>query len=522
MRTDRLTPALVRKPFGLIVLMMCFLVGCQQRPKDLAEIVRDTKPSVVEVLAYNEGDTLVSTGTGFFISPNEIITNRHVIAFAKKAKIRLVSGSEYAVTYVTASNEFLDIIRLGVDVRNERIKGLTLSKEHPTEGERIVVVGNPLGLESTVSDGLISSVRSTNGRAGLIQISAPISPGSSGSPVLNMFGQVVGIATMQMREGQNLNFALPSQLIDSLQTGIVIPFTDWKAETLREKYKMGDGIRKRLASISDATEWLGKPGTTKDEWKLTKVMESHYDRAGNLTQEIQYKPNGNIEGKNESVYDEVGRKVERRQFDSSGTLIGRDSISYLDENHSEEFWWNESGQLAAHTDVFTQRPRSLRIDSIVEMDLLGKGMRIRTTRFDSLGNPVADSGFSNNRTTYSYYYNQRGWMIQETQREYNGDRLFLETTKIFDSFERVTHARPSSPYGAYTRELWFAYDNNGNPIMEMWFSMDDRGRYYTRKIRTFDDFGNLKTEDTYFRWDEHGESDFIFIDRRALSYKYYR
>jgi tetratricopeptide (TPR) repeat protein len=78
------------------------------------------------------------------------------------------------------------------------------------------VYGSPLGLENTVSDGIVSAIRDIPDYGRIIQITAPISPGSSGSPVLNLQGEVIGIATFQMVEGQNLNFAIPSEKISSL------------------------------------------------------------------------------------------------------------------------------------------------------------------------------------------------------------------------------------------------------------------------------------------------------------------
>ena len=86
----------------------------------------------------------------------------------------------------------------------------------PEVGERIIVYGSPLGLENTVSDGIVSAIRDIPDYGRIIQITAPISPGSSGSPVLNMQGEVIGIASFQMVEGQNLNFAIPSEKITSL------------------------------------------------------------------------------------------------------------------------------------------------------------------------------------------------------------------------------------------------------------------------------------------------------------------
>ena len=86
------------------------------------------------------------------------------------------------------------------------------------EGQRVLVIGNPDGLEGTVSDGIISAFRS--GRS-MIQITAPISPGSSGSPVLDETGQVIGMATLVSKEGQNLNFAISAEAIkDSIQSGV--------------------------------------------------------------------------------------------------------------------------------------------------------------------------------------------------------------------------------------------------------------------------------------------------------------
>ena len=79
-------------------------------------------------------------------------------------------------------------------------------------------VGNSLGLQQTVSDGIVSAVRDIPGLGKIVQSIAPISFGSSGSPVVNMKGGVIGITTLQITQGQNLNFALPSGRIDKLKT----------------------------------------------------------------------------------------------------------------------------------------------------------------------------------------------------------------------------------------------------------------------------------------------------------------
>jgi len=82
-------------------------------------------------------------------------------------------------------------------------------------GEEIVAIGDPMGLKSTISEGIISGIRNIGKSMSLIQISAPISPGSSGGPVINKYGEVIGIATLasSSKKYQNLNFAIPIDYI---------------------------------------------------------------------------------------------------------------------------------------------------------------------------------------------------------------------------------------------------------------------------------------------------------------------
>jgi tetratricopeptide (TPR) repeat protein len=94
---------------------------------------------------------------------------------------------------------------------------LPLDKTSPQEGESVVVIGNPLGLEGSVTNGIVSAVRDIPTFGRIIQITAAISAGSSGSPVVNMQGQVIGIATLQVTGGQSVNFAIPSERISQLQ-----------------------------------------------------------------------------------------------------------------------------------------------------------------------------------------------------------------------------------------------------------------------------------------------------------------
>ena len=185
--------------------------------ENLPSIIKRIKPSVVIVFVYDDKGEFLKLGSGFFISQSgDIITNYHVLQGADSAEVKTSDGKTYPITYIVAEDEQSDIIRLSVDIPSKYVHSLSLSATVPEVGERIIVYGSPLGLEKTVSDGIVSAIREVPGYGKLIQITAPISPGSSGSPVLNMKGEVIGVATFQMIEGQNLNFAIPSERITSL------------------------------------------------------------------------------------------------------------------------------------------------------------------------------------------------------------------------------------------------------------------------------------------------------------------
>jgi len=204
----------------IIKLLAFILFFCLTRfysaAADLPEIVDRAKPSIVVVFACAKDGKTVGQGTGFFINyDGEIVTCRHVVANAERVVVKTARGRIYGATQIVAEDVAGDIARLAVRIPSSEAKPLALSPVQPREGERIIVIGNPLGLELTVSDGIVSAIRNTD-TGKTIQLTAPISPGSSGSPVLNMKGEVVAIVNGGKSEGQNLNFAIPAERIARL------------------------------------------------------------------------------------------------------------------------------------------------------------------------------------------------------------------------------------------------------------------------------------------------------------------
>ena len=159
------------------------------------------------VRTYDRSGKGVGQGTGFFIESSGIgVSNYHVFEGGNAWRVQTTNGRQYEVEKIIKQNEKFDYVIF--QVKTHDVSYLPLSATLPGKGEDIVVLGNPRGLESTVSRGIVSSIRNFHQRKdALIQIDAAISPGSSGSPVMNMKGEVVGIATMQVEKCENCNFA---------------------------------------------------------------------------------------------------------------------------------------------------------------------------------------------------------------------------------------------------------------------------------------------------------------------------
>ena len=171
------------------------------------EIASRATPAVVAIRALVDGD-VVSSGSGFVIREDGVIvTNVHVIADADQLEIELATGEIFDNIYVLGTDERRDVAVLKVPAT--QLPALEIGDANRlATGDPIFVVGNPLGMDRSFSDGLISARRVIEG-VGYLQITAPVSEGSSGGPVLDGAGRVVGITTASLTEGQNLNMAVP-------------------------------------------------------------------------------------------------------------------------------------------------------------------------------------------------------------------------------------------------------------------------------------------------------------------------
>ncbi|HWO21652.1 MAG TPA: trypsin-like peptidase domain-containing protein [Kofleriaceae bacterium] len=181
------------------------------KERTAAQIFADFAPSVVTISVKNplgEGG-----GTGFVIdSSGTVGTNYHVIDDATEIKVKLMDGTMAEEVEILAENEAQDLALLRIKVTKLPEPVVLGDSDKVTVGERAVSIGNPLGLEHTLTDGLISARRMLQGKR-MIQMSTPVSPGNSGGPLFNLRAEVIGVSTGVYHGhsmfAQNLNLAMP-------------------------------------------------------------------------------------------------------------------------------------------------------------------------------------------------------------------------------------------------------------------------------------------------------------------------
>lgn len=195
-------------------------------PRTPDQIFAAASPAVVLIEVSDRKFRPIGLGSGFFVSADGLlVTNHHVIVGGRHVRIRSGEDRSFLLEGVVAADVGCDLVLLKVSVAKP-VAFLTVSTApEPPVGTRVFAIGNPHGLQCTLSDGLVSALRKVNGRAYAphepwtqLQTTAPISPGSSGGPLLGVDGTVVGVTTSQMVGGQNLNFAVSAERVRRLMS----------------------------------------------------------------------------------------------------------------------------------------------------------------------------------------------------------------------------------------------------------------------------------------------------------------
>jgi hypothetical protein len=232
----------------------------QQTPPNISDLVKSTVDAVVLIVVSDENGKPVAEGSGFIVSSDgRIVTNHHVVSGARSAIVKLNNGAFFPVEGIIADDPDHDLAVIKVSGKNLPTLALANS-DRISVGDHVVAIGSPLGLENSVTDGIVSALRDDSKGRSWIQTTAPASHGNSGGPLLLMDGKVAGVLTWKASEGENLNFAVPSKSIppllanspvrplgstakpDSSTSPISAGEKVWTSLTVGRDYKMrGDG-----------------------------------------------------------------------------------------------------------------------------------------------------------------------------------------------------------------------------------------------------------------------------------------
>lgn len=208
---------------GVLISIAIFLAVAFFAPnsisahESLPNQIAQLKQAVVLITTYDDQGKPLLQGSGFFIDQEQVVTNLHVIKGASQIRLETFAGTTTTVQSVLATNENNDLalLRIAQPCPNSAI--LQLVAEPPAEGESIVLISNPQGSRWKVTRGNVGALWEFAGIGTRLQITAAISPGSSGGPVVNERGQVIGIASLHANSADDLNFAVPVESLRDLQ-----------------------------------------------------------------------------------------------------------------------------------------------------------------------------------------------------------------------------------------------------------------------------------------------------------------
>lgn len=229
---------------SFVIIFGLLLAPSSSQAQTARQIAQNAFPSVVILVMEDANGQPVSLGSGFFVKNDIIATNLHMLEGASRGYVKIVGQKhKYEIAGIVGIDTQRDLALL--KITGVKAPSLILGDINQVAvGDEVYAIGNPQGLEGTFSQGIVSSIRQI-GVDILFQITAPISPGSSGGPVLNAQGKVIGIAVATFSGGQNLNFAIPANYLAILLSEIK-PITPLSAKaTAKQKRSIIDDFGKR-------------------------------------------------------------------------------------------------------------------------------------------------------------------------------------------------------------------------------------------------------------------------------------
>lgn len=264
----------------LALLALALLVTFSQANGQSArQIAQKVFPSVVVLVLETTDGRSESLGSGFFVRPDVVATNLHVIKNSVRGYAKIVGQeARYEIAGVVAEDQERDLVLL--KIATVAAAPLPLGDTaNVAVGDDIYVVGSPRGFEGTFSQGIVSGIRHV-GSTRLFQITAPISKGSSGGPVLDRQGRVIGVAFAFIEQGQNLNFAVPSSYVIPLLANVRAAIPLARRSTIDEAHgqrhePVERGATNKMVLVPAGPFWMGDDNESPD----TRPRRAVYLRA---------------------------------------------------------------------------------------------------------------------------------------------------------------------------------------------------------------------------------------------------
>jgi len=200
------------------LILLSFISVFAQTPH--SELVARAKRSVVLITTYDRDGQPEKQGSGFFLARDRVATNFHVVETASRIEIKTFNGKTVFASSVLAMDKISDLALLQLSEPISEVTSLELEDLTPIDGQSLLLVSNPAGAPGKVSFGVVGPSWTFVNFGERMQITAPVAAGSSGAPVLNLAGRVIGIAVMHVESTENLSFAIPVERLRSLQSGV--------------------------------------------------------------------------------------------------------------------------------------------------------------------------------------------------------------------------------------------------------------------------------------------------------------
>lgn len=250
-----------------------------------AEVSEKVSPAVFYIEVYDSYGDATSSGSGFFIASEGVaVTNYHVIDGSYSAKITTIDGEKYTVTNVVAYDEALDVAIIRVSktaASGKKVSGFSTvtmaDSDKIKAGQVVYALGSPVGLQNTISNGIISNVNQVVDGTSFIQTTAAISHGSSGGALVDERGEVLGITSAGIVEAQNIGFVIPINIIKQFElTATGMTYSDFASDSGESGFTLDIYPESVNISVGETAEVLVYAEGKGDDWAIYYDTEDEY------------------------------------------------------------------------------------------------------------------------------------------------------------------------------------------------------------------------------------------------------